>query len=125
VDRFILGERKEWSETILETAREAALSAFALPSELGRFLSLAARGDIDVGVRHLGESTEAIYSVGQQLLWGILGAVSFCVSVVYEGRGELLQQAVSTGVAGLFGLLLLAALVRGGRARRHKRQRSR
>jgi ubiquinone biosynthesis protein len=123
VDRFILGERKEWSETILETAREAALSAFALPSELGRVLSLASRGDIDVGVRRLGESTEAIYSVGQQLLWGILGAVSFCVSVVYEGRGEPLPQAVATGVAGLFGLLLLAALLRGRRVQRHKRKR--
>jgi predicted unusual protein kinase regulating ubiquinone biosynthesis (AarF/ABC1/UbiB family) len=125
VDRFILGERKEWSETILETAREAALSAFALPSELGRFLSLASRGDIEVRVRNLGESTDAIYSVGQQLLWGILGTVSFCVSVVYEGRGQLVQHKVATGVAGLFGLLLLAALVRGRRARRHKRQRSR
>ena len=123
VDRFILGERKEWSETILETAREAALSAFALPSELSRFLSLASRGDIDVGVRRLGESTEAIYSVGQQLLWGILGAVSFCLSVVYEGRGKPLQQSVATGVAGLFGLLLLAALLRGRRVQRHKRKR--
>jgi predicted unusual protein kinase regulating ubiquinone biosynthesis (AarF/ABC1/UbiB family) len=125
VDRFILGERKEWSETILETAREAALSAFALPSELGRFLSLASRGDIDVGIRHLGESTDAMYSVGQQLLWGVLGAVSFCVSVVYEGRGEFFQQAVAAGVAGLFGLLLLAALVRGRRIPRRKRERSR
>jgi predicted unusual protein kinase regulating ubiquinone biosynthesis (AarF/ABC1/UbiB family) len=125
VDRFILGERKEWSETILETAREAALSAFALPSELGRFLSLASRGDIDVGVRRLGESTDAIYLLGQQLLWGLLGAVSFCVSLVYEGRGEFLPQSVATGVAGLFGALLLGALVRGSRARRHKRQRGR
>ncbi len=125
VDRFILGERKEWSETILETAREAALSAFALPTELGRFLSLASRGDIDVGVRNLGESTQAIYSVGQQLLWGTLGAVSFCVSVVYEGRGAHLQQAVAASVAGLFGLLLLAALLRGRRTQRSKRQRSR
>lgn len=125
VDRFILGERKEWSETILETAREAALSAFALPSELGRVLSLASRGDVDVGIRNLGESTEAIYSVGQQLLWGILGAVSFCVSLVYEGRGESLNQNVATGMAGLFGLLMLAALLRGRRAHRQKRQRGR
>jgi ubiquinone biosynthesis protein len=125
VDRFILGERKEWSETILETAREAALSAFALPSELGRVLSLASRGDIDVGIRHLGESTEAVCSVGQQLLWGLLGAVSFCLSVVYEGRGQPVQQRVATCVACLFGLLLLGALLRGRRARRYKRQRGR
>jgi ubiquinone biosynthesis protein len=123
VDRFILGERKEWSDTILETAREATLSALALPAELSRFLSLSSRGDIDVGVRNLSESTDAIYSVGQQLLWGALGAVSFCVSLVYEGRGEFLPQAVSTGVAGLFGLLLLGSLVRGRRVKRSRRPR--
>jgi predicted unusual protein kinase regulating ubiquinone biosynthesis (AarF/ABC1/UbiB family) len=125
VDRFILGERKEWSETILETAREAALSAFALPSELGRFLSLAARGDIDVGIRRLSESTDAIYALGHQLLWGLLGSVAFCLSVVYEGRGQPLEQSVAALVAAGFGALLLGAMLRGRRARRdkhHKRQ---
>jgi hypothetical protein len=73
----------------------------------------------------LGESTEAMYALGQQLLWGLLGAVSFCVSLVYEGRGEFLPQAVATGMAGLFGLMLLGALIRGRRARRHKRARTR
>jgi ubiquinone biosynthesis protein len=125
VDRFILGERKEWSETILETAREAALSAFALPSELGRFLSLASRGDIDVGVRHLRESTDALYALGQQLLWGLLGSVAFCLSVVYEGRRQLAEQSVASGVAAIFGVLLLGALARGRRASRLKQQRRR
>ncbi len=125
VDRFILGERKEWSETVLETAREAALSAFALPGELSRFLSLAARGDIQVGLRHLGESTEAIYAMGQQVLWGLLAAVAFCLSVVYQGRGQRVPQAVAMGVAGWFVLLLLVALARGRRARRCRRTRPR
>jgi ubiquinone biosynthesis protein len=123
VDRFILGERKEWSETILETAREAALSAFALPSELGRFLNLAARGDIDVGVRRLSESTNAIYALGQQLLWGLLGSVAFCLSVVYEGRGQPLEQSVAASVAAVFGALLLVAMVQGRRARRRNDKR--
>ncbi len=125
VDRFILGERKEWSETVLETAREAALSAFALPSELGRFLSLASRGDIEVHVHRLAESTDAVYALGQQLLWGFLGSVAFCVSVVYEGRDQPLPESVSAGVAVLFGVLLLGAVVRGNRARHHKKQKRR
>jgi ubiquinone biosynthesis protein len=121
VDRFILGERKEWSETVLETAREAALSAFALPSELGRFLNLATRGDIQVRVRRFEESADAFYALGHQFLWGFLGAVSFCVSIVYEGRGQLVEQAVALAASALMGLLLLGAIVRGRRARRRKR----
>jgi predicted unusual protein kinase regulating ubiquinone biosynthesis (AarF/ABC1/UbiB family) len=121
VDRFILGERKEWSETVLETAREAALSAFALPSELGRFLNLATRGDIEIRLRGVEASSEGIYALGHQLLWGFLGAVSFCLSVVYEGRGQYLEQAVTQTVSGLFLILLIGSLFRGRRVRKRKR----
>jgi len=121
VDRFILGERKEWSETVLETAREAALSAFALPSELGRFLNLATRGNIQVRVRRFEESAEAFYALGHQWLWGFLGAVSFCVSVVYQGRGQAFEQKVAQSVAAFMAVLLLGSMFRGRRARRRKR----
>jgi len=121
VDRFILGERKEWSETILETAREAALSAFALPSELGRFLNLATRGDIQVRVRRFEESADAFYALGHQFLWGFLGAVSFCVSVVYEGRGQVFERRVALSLAAVMSMLLIASMVRGRRSRRRRR----
>ena len=55
VDRFLLGEKKEWSEAVLEAAREASLSALALPGEIGRYLTLATRGDLEVRVRPLDE----------------------------------------------------------------------
>ena len=121
VDRFILGERKEWSETILETAREAALAAFALPSELGRFLNLATRGDIQVRVRRFEESADAFYALGHQFLWGFLGAVSLCVSVVYEGRGQIFERRLALSAAAFMAVLLLNSMVRGRRARKRKR----
>ena len=121
VDRFILGERKEWSETILETAREAALSAFALPSELGRFLNLATRGDIQVRVRRFEEFTDTFYALGHQLLWGFLAAVSFCVSVVYQGRGQVFERRAALVGCAFLSVLLIASLVRGRRVRRRKR----
>jgi ubiquinone biosynthesis protein len=121
VDRFILGERKEWSETVLETAREATLSALALPSELGRFLNIGTRGDIEVRVRRFEESVDAFYALGHQLLWGFLGAVSFCLSVVFEGRNQLREQTLAWTATGFFALLLLGSILRGRRVRRRKR----
>jgi len=120
VDRFILGERKEWSETILETAREAALSAFALPSELGRFLNLATRGDIEIRVRRFEESAEILHALGQQILWAFLGAVSFCLSVVYEGRGQVVERTAARTVACLLGVFLVVSIIRGRRSRKRK-----
>ena len=121
VDRFILGERKEWSETVLETAREAALTAFALPGELVRFLNLAARGDIEVRVGNLASSAEAMYALGHQLLWAALGSVAFCLSVVYEGRAQRFEQTVAQAAAGVLFLLLVGSLYRGRRVRKRKR----
>ena len=122
VDRFLLGEKKEWSEAMLDTLRESALSAFALPGELGRFLTLASRGDVEVHIRGIEASVNVLYALGQQLLWGFLGATAFSLSVVFEGRGQESERLVLAGVAMIFGGLLLISLLRGRRLRRRRRR---
>jgi predicted unusual protein kinase regulating ubiquinone biosynthesis (AarF/ABC1/UbiB family) len=121
VDRFLLGEKKEWSEAMLDTLRESALSAFALPGELGRFLNLASRGDVEVRIRGMQSSVDVLYTLGQQLLWGFLGATAFSLSVVFEGRGQDGARLVSVGAATIFGGLLLISLLRGRRLRKRRR----
>jgi predicted unusual protein kinase regulating ubiquinone biosynthesis (AarF/ABC1/UbiB family) len=120
VQRFILGEKKEWSEAVVDASREAALSALALPTELGRFLGLAARGDLEVRARHLDEGIRALYAVFQQLLWGGLVATSVTLAVVFDGRGQDAARTAAAGAAGFFGLLLASSWLRG---RRHLRRR--
>ena len=122
VDRFLLGEKKEWSEAMLDTLRESALSAFALPGELGRFLTLASRGDVEVRIRGIDASVDVLYALGQQLLWGFLGATAFSLSVVFEGRGQESARLMSAGVAMVFGGLLLISLLRGRRLRKRRRR---
>jgi ubiquinone biosynthesis protein len=121
VDRFLLGEKKEWSEAVLEASREATLSALALPGEIGRFVKLATRGDLEMRVRNLEEGVRVVYTVGQQLLWGVLGATAAGFAVVFDGRQQPRAQwwaeAVALGCAGLFVL----ALLRGRRLLRKRR----
>ncbi len=118
VERFLLGEKKEWSESVLEVGREAALSALALPTELGRFLTIASRGEIEVKIRSLAETTVALVAVGQQLLWGFLGAVSVVLAVVFDGRGQPCARRWATAAAGACGLFLASAWWRGRRSSR-------
>ena len=88
LERFLLGEKKQWSELVLEASREMALSALSLPGELQRFMDRAARGELEFRIRNLDENVRVLYGVGQQLLWGMLAAVSAVLAVVFDGRGQ-------------------------------------
>jgi predicted unusual protein kinase regulating ubiquinone biosynthesis (AarF/ABC1/UbiB family) len=122
VDRFLLGEKKGWSDAMVDTLRESALTAFALPGELGRFLTLASRGDLEVHVRGIDSSVDILYILGQQLLWGFLGATAASLSVVFEGRGQDGRQSFCLSLTAVFTGMLLIALLRGRRLRKRRRR---
>ncbi len=115
LERFLLGEKKEWSEIFLEASRETALSALALPGELQRFMDRAVRGELEVRVRNLEENARLIYHAGQQLLWGMLGATAAVLAVVFDGRGEPTARLIAAIAGGFFGLMLLVSWMGGRR----------
>jgi ubiquinone biosynthesis protein len=122
VDRFLLGEKKGWSDAMLDTLRESALTAFALPGELGRFLTLASRGDVEVHVRGIETSVDILYVLGHQLLWGFLGATAASLSVVFEGRGQEGSRSICLSLTTAFVGMLLISLLRGRRLRKRRRR---
>jgi predicted unusual protein kinase regulating ubiquinone biosynthesis (AarF/ABC1/UbiB family) len=115
--RFLLGEKKQWSEVVLEASREMALSALSLPGELQRFMARALRGELELRIRNLDENVRVLYGVGQQLLWGMLAAVSAVLAVVFDGRGQGQARLAAEIAAGTFIVLLFFAWL-GGRPKR-------
>jgi len=101
-----------------------ALSALSLPGELQRFMDRALRGELEIRFRNLDENVRVLYSVGQQLLWGMLGATAAVMSAVFSGRGQGGASLLSGLLAGVFAVFLLFAWF-GGRPRRWCRQRLR
>ncbi len=120
--RFLLGEKKEWSEVVVDASREMALAALSLPGELQRFMDRALRGEIEVGVRNIDENARVIYYTGQQLLWGMLVVAAAALATVWDGRGHgrLAWGAVIAGA--LFGVLLVLGWF-AGRPRRPRPRR--
>jgi ubiquinone biosynthesis protein len=113
LERFLLGEQKQWSEVVLDASREMALTALALPGELQRFITRALRGEIEIGIRNLDDSARVIYYAGQQLLWGGLGATAAVLATIFDGRGNRTAMWVSGIGAGLCGLLLVLSWFAG------------
>src|ERR1700735_4675628 len=73
LERFLLGEKKQWSEIVLEASREMALSALSLPGELQRFMDRALRGEIEVGFKNLDDNARMLYYGGEQILGVLVG----------------------------------------------------
>jgi hypothetical protein len=113
LERFLLGEKKQWSEIVVEASREMALSALSLPAELHRFLDRAMRGELEVGIRNLDENARLIYSAGQQILWGMLAATATVLATVFDGRGQPHAKLVAGIAAGLCGLFLMGSWFSG------------
>jgi predicted unusual protein kinase regulating ubiquinone biosynthesis (AarF/ABC1/UbiB family) len=121
VDRFLLGEKKEWSEAVLDASREATLSALALPGEIGRFVKLATRGDLEMRVGNLEEGVRVVYTLGQQLLWAFLAATAAGFAVVFDGRGQVRARTWAEAGAAVCSGLFVLALLRGRRLFRKRR----
>src|SRR6185503_13419974 len=122
LERFLLGEKREWSEIVVEASREVALAALQLPGELQRFIDRALRGEVEVRLRGLDENARLLYYSGQQLLWGILAATSAALGTVWSGRGQSQAAWAAALSAGFFGVLLVLAWF-AGRPRRGRRRR--
>jgi len=121
LERFLLGEKKEWSEVFLEASRETALSALALPGEVQRFMDRAQRGGLEVSFRNLEENSRLIYHAGQQLLWGMLGATASVLAVVFDGREQHTARLIAAIAGGFFGMMLFLSWLGGRRVASRRR----
>lgn len=122
VERFLLGEKREWSELAIDAGRETVLSALSLPGQLQRFMSRALRGDLDVRVSNLDEHARLLYLASEQRLWGGLGATAAVLSFgMHTLRGSS-PLTVGTGIAaGFFGVLLFFSRLHARRLMRRRR----
>jgi predicted unusual protein kinase regulating ubiquinone biosynthesis (AarF/ABC1/UbiB family) len=121
LERFLLGEKKQWSEVVVEATREMALAALSLPGDLQRFMNRALRGDLELRVRNLEDNARLLYYGGQQILWGLMTAAAAALAMMFEGRGHH-GRAWAAGIgSALFALFLLFAWL-AGRPRRWRRR---
>ena len=122
LERFLLGEKKQWSEVVVDATREGALAALSLPGDLQRFISRALRGDLELRVRNLEDNARLLYYSGQQMLWGMMTAAAVGLTALFDGRGQPRAAWASGIAAGVFGLFLVFTWL-AGRPRRFRGRR--
>lgn len=115
LERFLLGDQRDWSELALDAGRDTILSALSLPGQLQRFMSRAMRGELDIRVANLEDQARLLYLASEQLLWGGLGATAAVLAVVFDGRGQHRATWAAGLVAGFCGALLFLSRLAGRR----------
>jgi len=89
LEKFVLGDEGDWSGFVVDTTKDLALAAFALPGEMRKFMQGARAGDLSVKFTNLERSTRLMYRLGQQAMIVAVSIAAASLAVVFEGRGEL------------------------------------
>jgi predicted unusual protein kinase regulating ubiquinone biosynthesis (AarF/ABC1/UbiB family) len=121
LDEFVLGKDRDWSTFVLDSTKDVAATAFALPGEIKKFLQRASRGELEIRVRSFEDHTRAIYALGHRVLYTALAITSASFGMIFDGRGRVLESRASFGFAGFSLLLLFGSLLVGGTRGRRRR----
>lgn len=122
LQELLQGDDGEIVERLGAVAKEMALAALALPTDLRRLVAKTQRGDIEVRLRGLREGAELLYALGHQLLW--TACAMFCLVFAWQGKHAGEPTVARWGLigGGLFMLLFLESLLRGRRLRKRGRR---
>jgi predicted unusual protein kinase regulating ubiquinone biosynthesis (AarF/ABC1/UbiB family) len=89
LERFVLGDEGDWSTLVVNTTKDLALTAVALPGEMRRFMLDARRGELSVQFTNLERQTQLLYRLGHQAMLVGVGMTCAAMAVVFEGRDDL------------------------------------
>ena len=107
---FVFGNR-DFTRIAIEAVREMAMSAVTLPEDMRKYLVKASRGELEMRVRGLQESTRVVYTAGRQVIYTAVGIFAAFEAIESWRRHELALAHDLTIVACVAGALLALSSV--------------
>jgi hypothetical protein len=101
---FVFGSR-DMTQIAMEAIRDVAMSAMTLPEDMRRYLARANRGELEVRVRGLPESAQAVYAAGRQIVYTAI-ALTAGYEALESWRRHEDGMARGLGIVGLVAALL-------------------
>jgi ubiquinone biosynthesis protein len=119
LERFVLGEKGDWSELLVDSSKDLVMNVAALPTDLRKFMRAAHEGELQLKFKNLEATSRLMYRLGQQLVLAGVGVAGAAIAVVLEGRGEYDRAEWAWWTARIAGGLLIWSWWAGrGQARR-------
>lgn len=121
LERTVLGPEGDWKTFAGKALKDIAQSAISIPDELRRLLIKANQGKLEFQIKGLSKTTNLIYALGHQFLFGILALATGGLAYVARLDNDLSLAAYMTGTAGFFVLLMFGSFLK---ARKWQRKQS-
>lgn len=71
LDEFVFGPERNWKKFVGNVIKKYLLSIIKLPEELNGLIAKANKGELNVRVKDVRESTDLLYALGHQILYGL------------------------------------------------------
>jgi predicted unusual protein kinase regulating ubiquinone biosynthesis (AarF/ABC1/UbiB family) len=88
LERFVLGDEGDWSQLLVETSKDLAMSVAALPAEVRKFMRAAHAGELQLKFKNLDAPARLMYRLGHQLIFVTIGVAGAAIAIVLEGRND-------------------------------------
>ena len=111
VNEHVLGPEKDWSEFVVTTTKDLAMSALALPGEMKKFMARAARGELEVRWRNLDDAARLVYKLGHQLIYTLIMLTGGVLGFVLDERGHPGKARLAAWIAVGAATLLVGSFV--------------
>ncbi len=119
LEKTVLGPDRDWKSFFGDALKEMAKSAISIPDEMRRLLSRANRGELKVQIQDLQKSTNLLYALGHQFLFGMLALGAGVISYIARLNQDETFAFAGGIAAGVFLLATFASILK---ARRWKRR---
>ncbi len=102
LEEFVFGKDKNWLKLIESAVKDIALAVITIPGDIQTLLTKANHGELEIKVKGLTESTNLIYALGHQLLYGLFVMFFGGLGYVAYGNGDIVLSNWMFGGGGFF-----------------------
>jgi ubiquinone biosynthesis protein len=112
LQEFVLGNR-DFGQIAMEAVKDMAMSAVTLPEDLRKFLHRSVRGEMEVKVRGVEESSRTLYTIGRQIIYVAITIACGFFAMSLHDKHMLRATNVTLAVGGLSAFLFVISSLRG------------
>ncbi len=110
LEKTLLGEESNWQSFLSNALKDMARTAISLPDEMHRLLARANRGELAVQIQGLEKSTNLLYALGHQFLFGMLSLGFGVIGYIARLNADHTVATMAGAAAGVFLLFTLGSI---------------